>query len=181
MRRFCGVATGFAAVVCLALAQEGSTDGPYHVLKTDKVGGAGGFDYVYADTAGRRLYIARSGAGARITVFNLDTLEPAGEIPNASAHGAAVSTKSHHGFATSKPVVMWDTKTMKTIKTIEVEGNPDGLFYDSFNDRVYILSHRAPNATVINAIGRLYCQHHRLRRSAGAGGVRRQGPYLYRC
>jgi DNA-binding beta-propeller fold protein YncE len=97
------------------------------------------------------LYIARSGAGARISVFNLDTLEPAGEIPNASAHGAAVSTKSNHGFATSKPVVMWDTKTLATIKTIDVDGGPDGLLYDPFNDRVYIFSHRAPNATVINA------------------------------
>jgi hypothetical protein len=152
MRRFCGMTIVIAAFMSFALAQEAaSTDGPYHVLKTAKVGGAGGFDYVYADSVGRRLYIARSGPGARITVFNLDTLEPAGEISNASAHGAAVSTKSHHGFGTSKPVVMWDTKTMETIKTIDVEGGPDGIFYDSFNDRVYILSHRAPNATVINA------------------------------
>ena len=139
------------AAACVAWAQEGSTAGPYKVLKTARVGGAGGFDYVYADESNRRLYIPRSGPTPRITVFNLDTLEPAGEIPNASAHGAAVSPKSHHGFATSKPVVMWDAKTLATIKTIDVEGFPDGLLYDSFNDRVYILSHRPPHATVINA------------------------------
>ncbi len=46
---------------------------------------------------------------------------------------------------------MWDSKTLMPIKTIDVQGNPDGIFYDSFNDRVYILSHSAPNATVINA------------------------------
>jgi DNA-binding beta-propeller fold protein YncE len=46
---------------------------------------------------------------------------------------------------------MWDIKTLATIKTIDVEGNPDGIMYDPFNDRVYIFSHRAPNATVINA------------------------------
>ncbi|MEO7145160.1 MAG: hypothetical protein ABI165_16810, partial [Bryobacteraceae bacterium] len=34
---------------------------------------------------------------------------------------------------------------------IDVEGGPDGILHDPFNDRVYILSHRAPNATVINA------------------------------
>jgi hypothetical protein len=111
----------------------------------------GGFDYVNADEAGRKLYIARSGAGARVTVFNLDTLESLGEIPGVSAHGAVVSTKSGHGFASSKPVAMFDSKTLAPIKTIEVDGNPDGMFYDSFNDRVYVLSHRAPNATVINA------------------------------
>src|SRR5207248_942142 len=72
---------------------------PYKILKTVKTGGPGGFDYVYADPAGRRLYIARSGNPARVTVFNLDTLEAAGEIANTSARGAAVSTESGHGFA----------------------------------------------------------------------------------
>jgi hypothetical protein len=139
-----------SAVAFVATAQE-SPKGPYKVLKTAKVGGAGGFDYVYADANGRRLYIARTGPAPRITVFNLDTLGPAGEIPNASAHGVAVSAKTNHGFATSKPVVMFDSKTLATVKTIDVEGNPDGLMHDPFNDRVYILSHRAPNATVLNA------------------------------
>jgi len=108
MRRYCLCA--FIAV--LALAQSG----PYKILKSAKVGGAGGFDYIYADTAGRRLYIPRTGPTPRVTVFNLDTLEPAGEIPNTNARGAAVSAKSGHGFASSKPVAMWDTKTMQLIK-----------------------------------------------------------------
>src|SRR4051812_4827056 len=34
-------------------------DGAYKVLKTAKVGGEGGTDYIYADTAGRRIYITR--------------------------------------------------------------------------------------------------------------------------
>src|SRR5271155_5661158 len=144
MRRFLLTFTTLAVLVS-------AQSGPYKVLKTAKVGGAGGFDYVYADETGRKLYIARSGAGARITVFNLDTLEPAGEIPNTAAHGAVVSVKSNHGFGSSKPVAMWDAKTLAPIKTIDVDGAPDGMLYDAFNDRVYVLSHRAPNATVINA------------------------------
>jgi DNA-binding beta-propeller fold protein YncE len=47
---------------------------------------------------------------------------------------------------------MWDTKTLTTIKTIDVQGNPDGILFDPFNQRVYVLSHSAPNATVINSI-----------------------------
>ncbi|HWY46119.1 MAG TPA: hypothetical protein VNX70_01965 [Bryobacteraceae bacterium] len=133
------------------IAQQAPSGGPYKVLKTAKVGGTGGFDYVNADEAGRRLYVARSGQGARITVFDLDTLEPVGEIPNVGAHGAVVSPKTNHGFASSKPVVMFDSKTLAPIKTIDVDGGPDGMLYDSFNDRVYVLSHRAPHATVINA------------------------------
>jgi DNA-binding beta-propeller fold protein YncE len=125
--------------------------GPYKVLKTAKIGGAGTFDYVYADADGRRLYIPRTGAGARITVFNLDTLAPVGEIANASARGAAVDPKSGHGFGSSKPAVMWDTKTLATIKTIDVQGGPDGILFDPFNERVWIFSHSAPNATIIDA------------------------------
>src|SRR3977135_279813 len=41
------------------LAFQAGTDGPYKVLKTAKVGGEGGTDYIYADTSGRRLYITR--------------------------------------------------------------------------------------------------------------------------
>jgi DNA-binding beta-propeller fold protein YncE len=139
-------------------AQQGPTSGPYKVLKTARVGGDGGFDYVYADVDGRRLYIPRGGVqGAtpvpgRVNVFDLDTLDPVGEIANASARGAAVDPKSRHGFASSKPIVMWDTKTLSTIKSIDVEGGPDGILFDPFNQRVYVFSHRAPNATVINAV-----------------------------
>jgi len=125
--------------------------GPYKVLQTLKVGGEGGFDYVYADDATRRLYVPRLGPAGKITVFDLDTLKPVGEIANASAHGATVDAKSQHGFGSSKPVVMWDAKTLATIKTIDVQGGPDGIMGDPFNGRVYVFSHSAPNATVIDA------------------------------
>ncbi len=136
-----------AMIASAGLAQSG----PYKVIKTAKVGGAGGFDYVYADAAGRRLYVPRSGQqGARVSVFDLDTLAPVGEIANTNAHGAAVDPKSNHGFASSKPVAMWDTKTLALIKTIDVQGGPDGILFDPFNQRVWILSHGSPHATVID-------------------------------
>ena len=45
----------------LAVSQQ---DGPYKVLKTARVGGEGGWDYIYADAAGRRLYIPRGATRA---------------------------------------------------------------------------------------------------------------------
>jgi len=138
-------------VAAIAGVSAFAQSGPYKVLKTAKVGGTGGFDYVNADAAGRRLYVARSGNPARITVFDLDTLAPVGEIADVGAHGAVVSAKSGHGFASSKPVTMFDAKTLAVIKKIDVDGNPDGMMYDPFNDRVWVLSHRAPHATIINA------------------------------
>ena len=138
---------GIVAVAFAASAQERL----YKVLEIAKVGGAGRFDYVYADEAERKLYVPRLGDSGRITVFSLDTLEEVGEVPNTSAHGVAISAKSNHGFATSKPVAMWNAKTLTLIKTIDVGGAPDGILCDPFDDRVYIFSHTPPNATVINA------------------------------
>src|ERR1700756_79688 len=76
--------------------------GPYKVQKIQLVDGDGGFDYVTADSDGRNLYVARSGPSGHIGVFNLDTLAQVGDIPNTSAHGAAVDAETGHGFATSK-------------------------------------------------------------------------------
>ncbi|MBV9852266.1 MAG: hypothetical protein JO250_21575 [Armatimonadetes bacterium] len=119
--------------------------------RTVRAGGEGGFDYVYADADGRRLYIPRSGPAPRVSVFDLDTLAPAGEIPGTGAHGAATDSGSHHGFASSSPVAMWDTRTLALIKTIPVEGRPDGILADPADHRVFVFSHSAPNATVLDA------------------------------
>ena len=64
------------------------------------------FDTAFADVEERLLYIPRKNPG-RITVFNLDTFEPAGEIPDAAANGVVIDSKNGHGLASSKSVVMW--------------------------------------------------------------------------
>ena len=46
---------------------------------------------------------------------------------------------------------MWDANNLKPIKTIDVDGRPDGILNDDFNHRTYIFSHQQPNATVIDA------------------------------
>src|SRR5437867_2465539 len=100
---------------------------PYKVLSTTQVMGTGGIDYVYADSDGHRLYVPR---GNQVLVFDLDTLKSVGAITNTRARGAAVDPKSHHGFCSSSPVVMWDTKTLATIKTIDVQGRPDAILFE---------------------------------------------------
>src|SRR5580693_10812929 len=156
MRQCCLImAVAVASFAPMALAQEA---GPYKVLKRARVGGEGGWDYIYADTAGRRLYIPRRGAPAsgvetRLSIFNLDTLELVGEIAGVGGQGTAVDPKTGHGFTSSRPVSMIDTKTMKLIKTIDAAeaARPDGIYFDSFNERVYVFSHPTKDATVIDA------------------------------
>jgi DNA-binding beta-propeller fold protein YncE len=147
-----GAVLAFGAVLACdsAPAQQSAEQGPYRVLKTQKAGGDGGFDYVYSDSDGRKLYVPRTGSSKRISVFDLDSLQLIGEIPDVGAHGVAIDSKSHHGFASSKPMAMWDSNTLKVIKTIDVQGNPDGILFDAYKDRVYVLSHSAPNVTVVD-------------------------------
>ena len=139
-----------AVLASLATCAGAQDSGPYKVIKIQMTGGDGGFDYIYADSVNRNLYVARSGAAGHIPVYNLDTLAQVGDIPNTSGHGAAVDTATGHGFATSKPITMFDAKTFAVIKKIDVQGNPDGYLNDAYNHRYYVLSHAAPNVTVID-------------------------------
>src|SRR4051794_6921295 len=170
MKRMAGIVA--IATLCAAgapVAGQTASDGPYKVLKTAKVGGEGGWDYIYADAAARRLYIPRGAtrevpatetspavpAGvARIIAYNLDTLDKVGEIPDTGGNGVAVCPQTGHGFSSSRPAItMFDTKALTLIKKIDIpEGfGPDGIYCDSFNDRAYVFSHPTKNALVIDA------------------------------
>ena len=165
MRRILlSAAIAFAMLPMTGPAQE---SGPYKVLKRARVGGEGGWDYIYADSAGRRLYIPRRGSPSaaasdtrpaadaiptRLSIYNLDTLELITEIPGVGGNGAAVDPKSGHGFTSSRPVSMFDTKSMTLIKTIDVgKAAPDGIYFEPFSSRVYVFSHPTKDARVIDA------------------------------
>jgi DNA-binding beta-propeller fold protein YncE len=184
--------SGYVSVIAIALlalplhAQTG-TDGPYKVLQRARVGGEGGTDYIFADVAGRRLYItrnavraapatdaapAREAVAGRVSVFDLETLALIGEIQGLSGNGAAVEPKSGHGFTSNHPdVAMFDVKTMQFMKTIPADSGfgPDGILADSYNQRVYVFSHPTKTAGVFDAKDGAFLGHVDL------GGVPEQG------
>ncbi len=156
------------ATATLLAPQAHAQDGPYKVLKSARVGGEGGWDYIYADSARRRLYIPRGAVSAtpatdtspatealppRLTVFDLDTLAPINELSGVGGQGTAIDSKTGHGFTSDHPQVsMFDTKTLTKLKSIDVgEARPDGILFDAFSERVYVFSHPTKNATVIDA------------------------------
>lgn len=152
-----------AAPASLAAQQ---TDGPYQVLKRVQVGGEGGWDYIYAGPDGR-LYIPRGASRAepatasspavpaaaeRVMIYDLRTLAQVGEIPNVGGHGVALDPNTNHGFVSGPKVTMFDTKTLKVLKAIDVgDARSDGIHFDAYDQRVYIFSHPTKNATVIDA------------------------------
>src|SRR6476619_5259244 len=170
MKRTTLLAAGVVALLTsLGLAFQAQSDGPYKVLKTAKVGGEGGTDYIFADPVGRRLYITRNAAQAqpatdtrpevpafekRLTIFDLAPHESVGTIPGAGGNGATVCPNTGHGFTSDHPQPsMFDVKTMKLIKTIEVpQGfSADGIYCDTSSDRVYIGSHPTKSLMVVDA------------------------------
>ncbi len=182
------IAAGLLLVTAAAVAaaqQQSGDPGPYKVLMRARVGGEGGTDYIHASAVDRRLYITRNAVRAvaatdstpareavpgRVTVFDLETLKPLGEIMNGGGNGAVVDAKSGHGFASSHPdISMFDTKSMQMIRTIDPNSddpsaNPkfsaDGIYFDPSDDRVYVGSHPTKDLLVIDshdgkAIGRI--------------------------
>jgi len=165
MRKRCVVVAVATILAAIGSAQQA---GPYKVLKTARVGGEGGWDYIYADSDARRLYIPRGATRAveatattpdvpavpaRLTIFNLDTLKPVGEVPSVGGNGTAIDPKSGNGFTSDHPKVsMFDPRTLKLIKSIDVgAARPDGILFDDFNQRVYVFSHPTKDATVIDS------------------------------
>lgn len=149
-----GRAAMIVGVFLFAIASpaEPEDSNSYRVIKSIRVGGEGGFDYLSTDVEARRLYIPRSGSAGRLTVWDLDTLAPVGEIPGVASGGAVADSKCGHGFSTTMPVTMWDAKTLKPIKTIPVESRPDGILFDPYKERVWVFSHGVPQATIIDAV-----------------------------
>jgi glutamine cyclotransferase len=136
--------TGIAMLAGNVFAQ---SDAPYKVLDTTQLMGNGGIDYVYADNDGRRVYVPR---GGNTFVFDLDTHKYIGAITNIGGHGVAIDTATHHGFSSSKPLGMFDTETMQKIKSIDVQGRPDGILLEPFTDKIYVFSHQVPSITVVD-------------------------------
>ncbi len=139
---------GIAMLAFSASAQTAPDAKPYSILNMTQTLGTGGTDYVYADNDGRRLYVPRGGI---ILVYDLDTLKAVGTIADSGGHGVAVDPKTHNGFSSSSPVTMFDTTTLQVTKKITVQGSPDGILFEPATEKVYVLSHRAPNVTVIDA------------------------------
>jgi DNA-binding beta-propeller fold protein YncE len=158
MMRILGLLLASAAATLpapLPAAEAASTAKPdaYRVLRKATVGGDGGWDYLTVDAAARRLYVSRA---TRVLVFDADTLEPAGEIPNTpGVHGIALAPALGKGFVSdgrSSAVTVFDLKTLKVMGEIKVTGeNPDAILFDDFSGRVFTFNGRTADATAIDA------------------------------
>src|ERR1700685_3339338 len=138
------------AMILFATVGAAGTD--YKVVHTWKLGGDGGWDYLFADSAGHRLFIARA---TRVMVVDTESGKPVGEIPDtAGVHGIAIDYELGRGFTSNgreDTVSVFDLKSLAVEKKIKVGSGPDAILYDPFSKRVFTFNGKGHDATAIDA------------------------------
>jgi len=126
--------------------------GPYHPLKTIQIGGEGGWDYVAADPAAKRLYVSH---GTKVVVVDTERGAVAGEIADTpGVHGIAVAPDLGKAFVSAgraNSVSIVDAKTLQTTAKVATGENPDAILYEPARHEVYAFNGRSSSATVIDA------------------------------
>jgi len=129
-----------------------ATAAGYHVAGQIEIGGEGGWDYVTADSEGRRIYVSH---GTKVVVADLDSGKVIGEIPDTGGvHGIAIAPKLNRGYTSNgrtNDVTVFELKTLSPIQRIKTGDNPDAILYEPHSNRVFTFNGRSNDATVIAA------------------------------
>lgn len=137
------------SLAALAVAAAGPG---YHVTKTYKLGGEGGWDYLTADAEARRVYISR---GTHVMVIDADSGKSVGDIADTpGVHGIALAPELGRGFTSNGregTVSIFDIKTLATSNKVKVGDNPDAILYDPATKRVFTFNGRSQDSTAIDA------------------------------
>jgi DNA-binding beta-propeller fold protein YncE len=146
MRNLLAASLLLRAVSLAANAQQ------YKVTGNIPIPGEGGWDYLYADSTNRTLYVAHNTV---VDVVNLDTENPAGKISGMKhVHGIAVADGLNRGFISdggSGEVVVFNLKTHAVLQKVKTGTNPDGILYDPASQRVFAFNGGSKDATAIEA------------------------------
>jgi DNA-binding beta-propeller fold protein YncE len=133
-----------------AFAPSSSSTG-YHISRTYKLGGEGGWDYLTLDNSAHRLYISRA---TRVMVIDTATGKPVGEISDTpGVHGIALVPALNKGFTSNGregTVSIFDMKTLKTLGKVKVGENPDAILYDPASKRIFTFNGRSHDASVLD-------------------------------
>lgn len=109
----------------------------YHLITKLSIPGDYGWDYLTADTEGRRLYVSHD---REVVVVDLDTNAIIGKIPGKSIHGIAIAREFGRGFISCNDpgsVLIFDLKNLKVLDRVVVGDDPNGIIFDRKTKRVF--------------------------------------------
>jgi YVTN family beta-propeller protein len=139
--------------IAAATAHMAAAEPPlYKVTKTVPLGGPDRWDYVVFDAPSQRVYVAH---GDRVTVVDGQSGEVVGQVTGTpgGAHGIGVSTATGKGYTDDGKAgvaVVFDLKTLKTLKTIPAKEDADGIAFDAFTGHVFVVDGDSETLTVID-------------------------------
>jgi DNA-binding beta-propeller fold protein YncE len=128
-----------------------TAQGGRHLIRKIPVPGDYGWDYLTADTDGRRLYVSHD---QEVVVLDLDSGSIVGKIPGKSVHGIAIARDLGRGFIScSDPgsVVIFDLKTLAVINKVTVGADPNAILFDPKTQRVFTVDRGSKQVTAIDA------------------------------
>ncbi len=124
----------------------------FQIVKTIKIGGDGGWDYLTVDSDAHRLYCSRSN---RVQVIDVEKGELVGEVKELSGvHGIALVPKLKKGFISNGgdgTVTIFDLGTLKETSRPKAGTKPDAIIYDPASNRVFAFNGGSKDATAIDA------------------------------
>jgi YVTN family beta-propeller protein len=141
---------GCALIVFASAAMMLTAAGGRHVIGRIPIPGDTGWDYLMADSQGRRLYVSHD---TEVVVIDLDTRKIVGKVPGSKVHGVAVVPEVGRGFVScSDPgsVVIFDLKTFAVTGKVRVGDDPNAIFYDPSTKRVYTIDRGSKRVSAID-------------------------------
>jgi hypothetical protein len=172
MRRLIGrICLLVLAVVAAASAP--ATAGGYHVIREIPVGGEGGWDYLVADAATRRLYVSHA---TQVEVLDMDSGAVVGKIlKTPGVHGIALASDLGRGFTSNgraATVTIFDLKTLATQVEVPTGKNPDAILFDPATQRRFHVQPRQLRQHGHRCVQRQRGRHDPV---GGAPRIRRDG------
>ncbi len=147
-----GRTAGVTLVTLLLIALALAAGTGYHVVKTYKLGGEGGWDYLTLDSSSRRLYISRA---THVIVIDVDSGQSVGDIPDTpGVHGIALAPELGRGFTSNGregTVSIFELDSLKPLGKIKVGDNPDAILYDPATKRVFAFNGHSHDVSAIDA------------------------------
>jgi len=134
----------FAAAVAISAA------GGYHIIKKISIPGDYEWDYLTADSDGRRLYVSHD---KEVVVLDLDTHAILGKIPGEDVHGIAVVKELGRGYISATDpgsAIVFDLKTFAVITKVTVGGDPNAIFYDNKTKRIFTIDRDSKRVSAID-------------------------------
>lgn len=146
------LSTWILAMFVLLASHARAAEPHYKFIKDIPIGGGGGWDYIYADSGGHRLYVTH---GTKVVVVDTEQDKVVGTIPDTPGiHGFATAPELQRGFSSngqeSKSSII-DLTNLKLIQKVPTGNNPDSILYEPKTGTVWTFNGRSRNATVYDA------------------------------